>query len=978
MAARYYMIIGLGLSVAILGISLYWQGGEEEKPTPVAYLYISPSWTDSLVNEMTIEEQVAQLMIIAPPAPISSDSMAGQLNGLQAGGFLFNNYSFAQQKVCIEALQAEAKIPYIMGLEKMRQGLVFPDPLALASVVSDSQITYIGEGLAEQAQALGVQFLTTPSLNCGSYDTELLGKSLRLYPPLAFRRILSGMEVSCPLDPASLDTTQAFFQVMGENGLTSLIYQPLIPTDDSSPPDSVLLTLRQRYKGLILVDLKDSLLSKGKWLERYLLAGADAFIVRQNPEGVYGQILEFALKNKNKLRPGLRRLLLAKDWSKPRKQQYNNDSLNYIHFNRQFQKAALTLLKDDKSYIPIKDLGNKQPYLLTIGKALPRFEAFSKYYLPLQSKVIKRDNDGALPSFSYQQYRYKSPFIISINNERLDVVRDSAFVKAIYKLSGLTDVILVNFGQPGQVEPFLGLPAILQAYEAHSSVQDIPAQALFGGIPIRGKLPIGIADYFEKGRGLKRAKKRLAYDIPESVGMQSDDLRMLDSIAIYAIRKRAMPGCQVLVAKNGSVVYYKAFGHHTYNKKQAVTVNDLYDIASLSKVAGTTLAAMKMYESSRLRLNASLGEYFEDTFIELEDAGEEQTFLQDTLTTEQYDDSLQHWQLDSLPFWGDTLLRQAYAAEFLRWMEPLGDSLMVVYHPVKLSLSVTSNIFQVRIKDLLTHHSGIQPIVPILPYLNYSKWGLRKYDRYFSPEQSDSFPIHVANNLYLGKSFRDSIWNDVKRLRKYDKQRYQYSDINMLLLQWAIDSINKQGMDTYLEASFYRDLGTQTIGYHPLDEFNRKRIVPTVLDRNWRGQLLRGYVHDEVAALQGGVAGNAGLFTNANDLAIISQMLLNEGSYGGQDYLKSSTVNLFTKRNRGHRGLGFDKPPGNSAYIGSRYASRATYGHTGFTGTCMWVDPEHDLIFIFLSNRIYPTRNNWRLNTYRVRQRMHDVIYEAL
>lgn len=978
MAARYYLIIGLGLSVAILGISLYWQGGEVEKPTPVAYLYISTAWADSVIEDLTIEEQAAQLLIISPSHPISSDSLSSQLGDLQPGGFLFNNYSFFQQQACIKDLKEKAKVPYLMGMEKMRQGLVFPDPIALASVVSDSQITYIGEGLAEQAQALGVQFLATPSLNCASYDTDLLSKSLRLYPPLAFRRIISGMEVNCLQDPGFMDTTDLFFQTMGESGLTSLIYKPTIFSDKDIPTDSILVNLRRRFKGLILVDLMDSSLVKGKWIERYLQAGADAFIVRSKPEVVFRKLLAYSKEYPHKIRPGLRRLLLAKDWSRPRGEQFTGDSLRYIHFNRQFQQAALTLLKDDKFYVPIPDLGNKQPFMLTVGKALPRFEAFARYYAPLQSQVITRNDTGALPSFSYRTYRYKSPVIIALNNERIDAIKDSAFVKSIYKLSQLTEVIIANFGLPNQIESLLGLPCILQSYESHPSVQDIPAQALFGGISIQGKLPIAFADYFEKGSGIHRNKTRLSYDLPESVGVKSAGLHMLDSVAIYAIRKRAMPGCQVLVAKNGTVIYYKAFGHHTYTKKQAVTVNDLYDIASLSKVAATTLAAMKMYETNRLRLNASLGEYFENTFIEIENEGGEQTFLPDTLSPSQYADSLLTWKVESLYSWKDSSLRSQFADKTVRWVEMLEDSLFVVYYPVELSLSVTSNIFQVKIKDLLTHHSGIQPIVPIFPYLNYGKRGLGKYDRYYAKTKSDSFPIQVAKNLYWGKEYQDSLWKDVKHLRKYSKQVYQYSDINMVLLQWAIDSINKKGIDTYLEAAFYRDLGTQTIGYRPLERFDRKRIVPTALDRNWRGQLLRGYVHDEVAALQGGVSGNAGIFTNANDLAIISQMLLNKGTYGDQKFLKPKTISLFTKRFQGHRGLGFDKPPGNSRYIGSKYASRATYGHTGFTGTCMWVDPETDLVFIFLSNRIYPSRNNWRLNTYRVRQRMHDIIYEAL
>ncbi len=978
MAAKYYMIIGLGLSIFILGISLFLYDGKDEKPTPVAYLYISPAWADSVIREMTTEEQVAQLMILSSPSTISADSMSRQLDSLQPGGFLFNNYSFLQQKDCIEKLQSQAKVPFLMGMEQMRQGLVFPDPIALASVVSDSQITFIGEGLAEQAQALGIQFLATPSLNCNSYDSDLLGKSLRLYPPLAFRRILSGMQIRCPQDQASLDTTESFFQVLGENGLTCVIYRPPVEVDPQHPPDSVLQGLRKRFKGLILVDLADSSASQGKWLERYVQAGADAFIVRSHARRVHKTMMAYVNENPAALRSGLRRLLLAKDWSHPRQTDSQLDSLRYITFSRQFHRAALTLLKDEKNYLPLSDLANRTPYLLTVGKTLSRFEAFARYYAPLGSQLISRNDTGYLEAIDSRKYRYKSPVILALNEERIDAVRDSGFVKSLYQLAQLTEVIVVNFGIPNQIEALLGLPCLLQCYESHASIQDLPAQAVYGGISINGRFPVDFADYFPKGTGLKREKVRLSYDLPESVGMDSDKLRMLDSVAIYAIRKRAMPGCQVLVVRKGVVIYSKAFGHHTYSQEQAVQISDLYDIASLTKVAATTLASMKMYETGRLNIHASLGEYFNDTFIEIENASDEQTYLADTLNSQQYADSLLRWRIDSLPFWGDSILRDSFADKRMRWMAPLGDTQRIVFYPVNLSLSVTSNIFQVKIKELLTHHSGIQPIVPILPYLNYSKRGLGRYDRYFARTKSDSFPIQVAENMYLGKEFRDSLWKDVKHLRKYSKRLYQYSDINMVLLQWAIDSINQASLDTYLEAAFYKDLGTQTIGYHPLERFDRKRIVPTSLDRGWRGQLLRGYVHDEVAALQGGVSGNAGLFTNANDLAILSQMLLNGGSYGGQQFLKPETVRLFSQQTEGFRGLGFDRPPGNSGYIGSSHASRQTFGHTGFTGTCMWIDPESELVFIFLSNRVYPSRDNWRLNTYRVRQRMHDIIYEAL
>ncbi len=200
----------------------------------------------------------------------------------------------------------------------------------------------------------------------------------------------------------------------------------------------------------------------------------------------------------------------------------------------------------------------------------------------------------------------------------------------------------------------------------------------------------------------------------------------------------------------------------------------------------------------------------------------------------------------------------------------------------------------------------------------------------------------------------------------------------MILLQMAMDSITHQSLGQHLNDNFYKPLGLANLQYNPASRVKGERLIPTEYDAHWRKQLLKGHVHDPAAALMGGVAGNAGLFSNANDLAILFQMLLNGGEYGGRRYLNPETVSHFTGRKAGHRGLGFDKPPVNGRYIIARDASKESYGHTGFTGTCVWVDPENELIFIFLSNRIYPDADNWKINQMRIRSRMHQAVYEAL
>ena len=279
----------------------------------------------------------------------------------------------------------------------------------------------------------------------------------------------------------------------------------------------------------------------------------------------------------------------------------------------------------------------------------------------------------------------------------------------------------------------------------------------------------------------------------------------------------------------------------------------------------------------------------------------------------------------------------------------------------------------------MSHTSGLPAGLPIRRFTNYQskRRKVGKYDKYFQPKKDSLYSIQVAGGFYLRNDYLDSLWQDSKLIEMSPAKEYEYSDANMILLQQAIDSINRQPIDSFLQRVYYERLGMQNTAFRPRERFEEDRLIPTEYDARWRGQLLRGYVHDPTSALLGGVAGNAGLFANAGDLAILFQMLLNGGTYGGERYLSPRTINTFTRTQGAHRGYGFDKQPG-GPYIIAESASPRTYGHTGFTGTCVWVDPDEDLIFIFLSNRIHPKANNWKLKQQRIRQRIHQAVYDAL
>lgn len=391
----------------------------------------------------------------------------------------------------------------------------------------------------------------------------------------------------------------------------------------------------------------------------------------------------------------------------------------------------------------------------------------------------------------------------------------------------------------------------------------------------------------------------LVYDTPESVGIASEKLEKIDSRVASYIRRRVFPGCQILVAKEGKIIYNKSFGHHTYDKEQEVNMEDVYDVASITKAAATTLAGMKLYE------------------------------------------------------WGDFQID-----------DPIG------HH---LECSKKKRVGRSTIHRLFTHTSGIQANLPISQYFKPRKRGKMPF---FQEEADETYSIEVAEGLFFNKEEQVELLDEICDMR-VKRRRYVYSDVNYILLQRMIETKTYQDLDDLVAKEFYTPMGLEKITFNPLEKFEKQHIIPTSYDKRWRKQLIDGYVHDESAALLGGVSGNAGLFANTEALAAIFQMLLNGGTYDGKTYLQEATIQAFL-RERGRQSLGFAKPLGGSRPNMARYASKDTFGHTGFTGCCVWADPKHDLIFIFLSNSIHPDHRRKKLQDYKVREKLHQIVYRAL
>jgi len=655
----------------------------------------------------------------------------------------------------------------------------------------------------------------------------------------------------------------------------------------------------------------------------------------------------------------------------------SNASLNIKLLESNITEASITVLKNDKNLVPLSNVNQKIHIILAT-------KANSNEFL---AKLSKYSNNYTLSYFDLKSD--KSPSVPA-NANTLIVVYESGITDSVPTalLKSMADFgknkIFINFGKIHS--GIMNIPAnsIIQVYNTGITGFSFAAQLIFGGIAASGTLATSLNDSVSFGYGIFTPKTRLKYSLPEDAGLNPEKLKDIDSIVNYAIISGAMPGCQVFVAKNGIVIYEKSFGYLDYSKTNSVDNSDMYDVASLTKICATTLAMMKMVESGRIKLDEKIGTYFKNTHI---DYGK---IKPDTVTI-----------IDTLIITGKTNL-QIKELVLNKDTVYLNDSMLQRKEIFITKTTPSANIFQVPIRALLVHQSGISPSLPILPYMFYEdsyakykkeeakKLGIADADKLtFSRQEAwnyyysnkwvkDSAEVKIAENMYLQNRWRDTLWEDVKRLGTFNRSTYQYTDMNMILTQMIIDTVNKKTIDKFVKEEFYEDLGMRNTTYKPLDyRIPTNRIAPTENENYWRKQVVHGNVHDPSAAMLGGISGNAGLYSTASDLGILGQMWLNGGTYGGQRYLNESTIKNFTATQpENHRGLGFDKAAARNLNAPSAPAS--TYGHTGFTGCVMWVDPVNEIVYVFLSNRLHPNVKNWQILGQKVLQNVHQVVYDAI
>jgi CubicO group peptidase (beta-lactamase class C family) len=483
-------------------------------------------------------------------------------------------------------------------------------------------------------------------------------------------------------------------------------------------------------------------------------------------------------------------------------------------------------------------------------------------------------------------------------------------------------------------ESIANAQSVILAYENTPDAQNAAAEILMGGIPAKGKLPVTISGMFNCGLGLETAKIRLSYQQPREVNMDGNVLKKIETVVNEGIKNQAFPGCQVLVAKDGVVVYSRSFGSFDYAGTHPVQKSDVYDLASVTKTLATLPSIMKLIDTKKIALSDKISRFVPEL---------KKTDKQNLTIT-------------------DALFHETGLPAFLPLYQLLIDK-----NSYKGAISSNRRDFTYR----TLYDTGV-----------YMRNDFRFDSTKVSRTPRPGISRQVAENFYIKDDFQQDILNEIVNAPLKKKKSYLYSDLNFVLLQKVVENCTAESLDTYVETNFYNRLGVCSTGFLPLRKLNKYTIAPTENDEFLRNQILVGYVHDETAAFMGGVSGNAGLFSNANDMAKLLQMFLNFGEYGDERYLNKETVRTFTQTKSpiSRRGLGFDKPdstnPQNSPTAESAPAS--TYGHTGFTGTCFWVDPDNHLIYIFLSNRVYPSRTHKQLMEMSIRSQIQRLIYEAI
>lgn len=948
-------------------------------------------WVDSVYNSFDEMQRLGQLFMIRANSKYDAAEeadIANLIQTFQVGGVCFFQGSPEHQVELTNRYQSMSKVPLLISIDaewglNMRlksAAIAYPKQLMLGAIQDNSLIYRFGQTVAKECRRLGVHINYAPVADVNNnpnnpvINERSFGEDKHNVAAKCFQYML-GMQdngvMACakhfpghgdtdmdshytlPLiskDMASLSSMELMpFRVLSQHGIASLMVAHLqVPAIDNAANTPTTLSknavrqlLRNEigFDGLIFTDGMDmkgvkKYFSIGEAEARAFEAGCDMICLPESVGTSINYIRKYIAEGKitwQDVEASVKRILRAKykyglatpQYVDPSNVRNDINSLENIELKRELIKNALTLVRDEQGILPFKTFNADEMASLSIGSSrLTSFQYMLNNYGIFNQFNVSKEINPAKKKEMLDYFSKKKTVIVSVHGMKLSPktrfgINDDE-KELIEELSQVTNVVLVVFGNPYSLKYFTSAKTVLECYDEDKMTQELAAQGLFGTFEFKGKLPITACDNARCGMGYftpKLKTKRLEWntDYPEAVGMKSGVLAKIDGIANELISREAAPSCQILVAKDGQVVYHKSFGYTSYSKEQEAATDNIYDLASITKCAATTMCLMKLYEEGKLDLNEKMSTY--------------------------------------LPYLAET------------------------------------NKANMLVKDVLIHQAGLQAWIPF--YKNTVETvivdGVKQpmpSQKWYSEIPTDNYAIEVAKNLFMRSDYVDTMRSEIIKTPLKSNKNYLYSDLGLILFTDVIKNLTGKTLDEYADENFYAPLSMSHTLFRPLRRFSAHEIVPTEKDNYFRKQEIRGYVHDMAAAMMGGVSGHAGLFSTTADLAILMQMLLNGGEYNGVQYLKPETIALFTQRqsNSTRRGYGWEMKeldPNRKANM-SVLANNRVFGHTGFTGNAFYADPENNLIYVFLSNRTYPSADNNKLINGDYRPRIQSLMYEAI
>ena len=945
------------------------------------------SWVDSVYATLSLDDKVGQLFIpIVEPNNSWKNRIAGYINNQRVGGLLFSKGTLAGQAEITNWAQSTSKVPLMISVDgewglsmRLSDAPKYPRNIIIGAIQDEEIIRLYGEEIARQSRAMGIHVNFAPSIDVHSNPANpVIGTRSYGENPVNVAKkgvaFSKGLESGGVLSVAKhfpghgdtsedshktlptithsrlrLDTVELYpFKEYINAGLSGIMIGHLdVPALHTRGLPATLspevgVNLLKNDMGFTGLTISDGMAMKGVSNQpdasvKALLAGNDIILGVVNQKNEFesvkkavenGTIPAALLEDKVRKILSYKYILGAHQFTPINTanvaREVNSPAAEWVQ--RKIYDGAVTLIKNNSDLVPVKELDKIKIASVAIGApSSNKFQEYLKKYGDITTFIA----ESASAVSNLTQLSQFDLVIISVHSDKI------SDAEPLQRRLKDKSSILVFFTSPYRLGSFQASTdnanSAVVAYDNSDFAQMSAAQAIFGGISTTGKLPVS-SGRFKEGTGIDTQKNRLSYSLPEEVGISSQSFDNIESIALEGIRQRAFPGCQILVAKDGVVIYEREFGNFDYGSSPEVDSESVYDLASVTKASATLPAVMKLYDEKRVGLGDRLDKFVSQT------RGTDKAGI----------------RIRAL------LLHESGIVSFIPY-----------YVTAINEKSYTGNLFGSRSSVFNAHYAGA--------------WGRTDYKFHsdmISSKPSEEFYMPVAANMYASKKMHDALLKDVIDSKLSNVGKYRYSCLNFMLLKEMVESVSGIDLNEYVQQNFFRKLGATSTTFQPLRYMPVEKITPTENDPFFRKQHLRGHVHDEGAALFGGISGNAGLFSNANDIAKLYQMWLNGGEYGGERYLSEETVHLFTttKSSISRRGLGFDKPdPRNSRTSPTSPGTPiSVYGHTGFTGTSFWVDPDNNMIYIFLSNRVNPSRSPNRMSTLEIRERVQEELYKAI